>query len=256
MNPESLSSADDRAPATLATMGKRLTISILCLVAALGGMLVSHPATASAAPGCADVDVVFARGTVEPMPPVGMTGNSFVAALRSQLPGRSVAAYGVNYPAGNTFNDRLRLAQGVAEGVTDAQNHIKAVAAACPSTRIVLGGYSQGAVVAGYATSGKITIPDQYRRYESMVPPPLPAEVANHVAAVVLFAQPSDRWIREAGAPAVHVGAAYAARTVRYCIPGDTICDGAPLGEPNALHVLYAVNGMTLDAARYTVGRL
>ncbi|MFW0786441.1 cutinase family protein [Gordonia sp. CPCC 206044] len=236
-------------------MIKRVVVSILCLLAAVTASVALSDTKAQAAT-CSDVEVVFARGTIEPLPPLGLTGISFVEALRSQLPGKSVGSYGVNYPAGNNFNDRLRFAQSVVNGVKDAQTRVKYLAAVCPRTRIVLGGYSQGAVVAGYATSGKIAIPDRYRRYESMVPPPLPANVARHVAAVVLFAPPSDRFIRDVGAPPIRVGAPYEGKTVRYCIPGDTICNGARVGQPNSLHVLYAVNGMTLDAARYVVRHL
>ncbi|WP_124711480.1 cutinase family protein [Gordonia insulae] len=237
------------------TIGTRLTVSFLCLFAALAGGVVMNSPKASAAT-CSDVAVVFARGTVEPAPPIGLTGQSFVASLRSQLPGKSVDAIGVNYPASSNFNDRPKFVRTVTNGVKEAQRQVKTIAANCPGTRIVLGGYSQGAVVAGYATSGKIAIPDRYRQYESEVPAPLPADVARHVAAVVLFAPPSDRFINDIGAPKIRVGAPYEAKTKRYCIPGDTICNGAPVGQPNGLHVLYTVNGMSLDAARYVVGRL
>ena len=250
MNPES-----HRSSSTPITIGTRVTIAVLCVFAALaGGVVMNSPKAAAAS--CSDVAVVFARGTAEPAPPIGLTGESFVASLRSQLPGKTVAARGVNYPASSNFNDRPKFVRTVTNGVKEAQNQVKKIAAACPNTRIVLGGYSQGAVVAGYATSGKIAIPDQYRQYESEVPAPLPADVASHVAAVVLFAAPSDRFISDVGAPRIRVGAPYEAKTKRYCIPGDTICNGAPVGQPNALHVLYTVNGMSLDAARYVAGRV
>lgn len=229
---------------------------IACLFAALAGTVLVNAPQASAAPPCSDVAVISARGTAEPAPPLGLTGESFVAAVRAVLPGKTVSAYGVNYPASSDFNNRLRLAETVANGVTDAQNRVKYIARTCPNTKIVLSGYSQGAVVAGYATSGKIAIPDRYRQYESKVPPPLPADVARHVVAVVLFAPPSDRFISDVGAPPIRVGAAYAPKTVRYCIPGDTICNGAPAGQPNGLHVLYAVNGDTVRGAQYVAARV
>ncbi|GAA1481036.1 alpha/beta fold hydrolase [Gordonia sinesedis] len=224
-------------------------------MAALGASLAVSSPRASAAT-CADVEVVFARGTVEPAPPIGLTGISFVETLRTQLGGKSLRAYGVNYPASNNFNNRLRFAQQVVSGINDAQARVKYLAAKCPRTRIVLGGYSQGAVVAGYAANGGIAVPAQYREYASRVPGPLPPAVADHVAAIVLFAPPSDRWITDIGAPPIRIAAPYRARTVRYCIPGDTVCNGAPVGQPNGLHVLYAVNGMTLEASRFVVSRL
>lgn len=225
------------------------------MLVALGASLVVSSPRASAA-SCTDVEVVFARGTVEPAPPVGLTGTSFVEALRTQIGGKSLRAYGVNYPASNDFNNRTRFAQQVVSGINDAQSRIKYLAAKCPGTRIVLGGYSQGAVVAGYAANGGIAVPERYREYASQVPPSLPPSVASHIASIVLFAPPSDRWISDVGAPPIRIAAPYANRTARYCIPGDTVCDGAPVGQPNGLHVLYMINGMTLDAARFTAARL
>ena len=54
----------------------------------------------------------------------------------------------------------------------------------------------------------------------------------------------------------MNVGPLYEGKTKRYCIAGDVVCDGAPVGQPNGLHVLYAVNGMTVDAAQYVKARL
>jgi cutinase-like protein len=51
---------------------------------------------------------------------------------------------------------------------------------------MVLGGYSQGAVVAGFITSA--VAPRKHRRsskFASYIPQPLPPAVADHVAAVV-----------------------------------------------------------------------
>ncbi|GAB91005.1 hypothetical protein GORHZ_120_00610 [Gordonia rhizosphera NBRC 16068] len=222
-------------------------------VVAGAGTVVAPTASAQA---CPDVEVVFARGTVESLPPIGLTGLSFVEAVRSQLPGRSVAAYGVNYPASSNFGNRLAFAQTVVNGIDDTQGRIKFVAATCPRTRIVLGGYSQGAVVAGYAVGERVSLAPRYAQYASRVPAPLTPAVARHVAAVVLVAPPSARWLRDIGAPALRIGVPFADRTVRYCIPGDIVCDGAPVGRPNALHVLYSVNGMMFDAARFVAARV
>ncbi|MFC3242899.1 hypothetical protein ACFOJ6_11675 [Gordonia humi] len=38
--------------------------------------------------------------------------------------------------------------------------------------------------------------------------------------------------------------------------PGDNICDGAPLAGPNAIHLLYPVNGSTERAAGYVARRV
>lgn len=211
---------------------------------------------AAAAPGCPDVEAVFARGTAETAPPFGVTGLSFGAALRNQLPGKSVTVYGVNYQASSNFNNRVAFVENVVDGINDTQRRVKYLAAQCPDTHIVIGGYSQGGAVASYAVSGKIDLAPRYREYEDRVPRPLPADVASHVAAVILFAPPSSNWIREVGAPAINIGPQYKGKTKSYCIAGDVVCDGSPVGGPNALHVLYAANGMTLDAAQYVKARI
>ena len=95
--------------------------------------------SAHAAADCPPIEVVFARGTDEP-PGLGRVGSAFVDSLRSQVGGRSVGTYAVNYPA--TF-DFL----AAANGANDASAHIQYMVANCPNTRLVLGGYSQGAAV-------------------------------------------------------------------------------------------------------------
>ncbi len=230
-----------------------LVLTAFFAVVAGAGTVVASTASAQT---CPDVEVVFARGTVESLPPIGLTGLSFVEALRSQLPGRSVAAYGVDYPASSNFGNRLAFAQTVVNGIDDTQGRINFLAATCPRTRIVVGGYSQGAVVAGYAAGERVSLAPRYAAYASRIPAPLTPAVARHVAAVVLVAPPSARWLRDIGAPALRIGVPFTDRTVRYCIPGDVVCDGAPVGQPNALHVLYAVNGMMFDAARFVAGRV
>ncbi|MGW5574730.1 cutinase family protein [Nocardia thailandica] len=212
------------------------------------------PQPAATAAGCADIAVVFARGTAEP-PGLGWTGQSFTEAVRARAGGRTVQASPVDYPASSDFGDTRAFAHTVLGGIRDAQQQLIALAATCPATRIVLGGYSQGAALAGFTTIAGV--PDGVSEADAgYLPPPLPADIAGHVAAVVLFGGPSDRWMNDVGAPAVRVGPAYESKTLELCVAGDTICDGAPAGPPNGLHVLYAVNGMTLEAADYALARV
>ncbi|MHC9294379.1 cutinase family protein [Mycobacterium sp. LTG2003] len=212
------------------------------------------PAYIAAAEPCPDVEVIFARGTYEP-PGVGGTGQAFVDALRAQAAGKSVNVYPVNYQASGNFGDRIEFAKTVVDGIRDAANHVEATAASCPNTRVVLGGYSQGAVVAGFVTSAAIpdSVPTEYEQY---IPDPMPPEVSDHVAAVVLMGKPSDQFMRDVGAPPVVIGPRYADKTIELCAPGDTICDGAPVGGPSFAHTMYGMNGMTAEAASYVVGRL
>ncbi|BBY45598.1 cutinase family protein [Mycolicibacterium celeriflavum] len=223
--------------------------------------LVSAPVPLAAAqppppppPGCPDVQVVFARGTGEPVG-VGGVGQAFVDQLRAQAAPRSVDVYAVNYPASADFGDRIQFARTVVDGIRDAGRKVESTAAACPDTDIVLGGFSQGAAVAGYVTSAEIPeeVPAEYREF---IPEPMSDEVGDHVAAVVLFGRPSDRFLTDAGAPPIAIGPSYQDKTLSLCAEGDTICNGAPIGLPSFAHNSYLMNGMATEGAAYAVARL
>ena len=78
-------------------------------------------ASASADP-CPDIEVTFARGTDEP-PGVGGVGQEFIDSLRSQVRGRSVGVYPVNYPAGDD------VAPSASAGAVDAHAHVRSMVA-------------------------------------------------------------------------------------------------------------------------------
>jgi cutinase len=200
---------------------------------------------ASPNPACPDVEVVFARGTFE-APGVGVTGQAFVDALNSRLTGKNVEVYPVNYPASLDF-------AAAAEGVADASNKIEAIAASCQSTKIVLGGYSQGAAVAGYTTLD--AVPAGFTAYDGITGP-MPPAIANHVAAVVLFGTP-DNWflsLVDHGAPPITIGNPYTAKTLELCASGDPVC--FPGGLDRAAHSSYTDNGMADQAADFAVNAL
>ena len=218
------------------------------------GLVAATAVPAASAEPCPDVEVVFARGTAE-APGVGGTGQACVDAFRAQTPGKTVSVYPVNYPASDNFGDRIAFGQNVVDGVRDAGSHIEATAAACPDTRIVLGGFSQGAVVAGYVTADSVPdgVPEEYL---PSIPNPLPDAVSENVAAVVLLGNPSDAFLNQFGAPLSTVGPLYAPKTVELCAPGDTICDGTPGGMPSMAHAMYGINGIANEAAAYAAGRV
>jgi cutinase len=225
----------------MSVIGRFLGVGAAATAAILSS--VSIP-SASAAP-CPDVEVVFARGTFEPAG-VGGTGQAFVDALRAKVGGKSVEVYPVNYPASLDFST-------AADGIIDATNKIRDVAATCPSTKMVLGGYSQGAAVMAYTTED--AIPPGYAMPAGITGPMAP-EVANHVAAVALFGKPSSGFLQMiyTGAPPITVGPLYAGKTTDLCIPEDSVC--APGGNDNAAHNLYPVNGMADQAADFAARHL
>lgn len=180
---------------------------------------------------CPGVEVVFARGTDEP-PGVGKVGAAFVDALRQQT-SKSVGSYGVNYPANKDF-------LAAADGANDASNHIQQMAGNCPNTKLVLGGYSQGAAVIDIVTAAPL--PGLGFRQ------PLPAAAADHVAAVALFGNPSAR----AGQLMSALTPEFDGKTIDLCNPGDPICSP---GTRWASHLSY-VPGLTNQAANFVAKKV
>ena len=235
-----------RTAAVVAKAAKTATFGIAALGAVAVGSIAAPTATANATDdSCAAVEVVFARGTFE-APGVGATGQAFVDALTARLPGKTVDVYGVNYPASLNFGQAV-------DGVTDASNRIQSIAAQCPATKIVLGGYSQGAAVAGYTTSS--VVPAGFT-----LPPglsgPMPASVASHVSAVALFGTPDDWFLglADRDAPPIVIGDQYTAKTIQLCATGDPVC--FPGGLDRSAHSSYKSNGMTDQAADFVAARL
>ena len=220
-------------------------------VVSAGAILATTTAPSAAAAPCPDAELVFARGTDE-APGVGGVGQSYVDALRAQLGAKSLDVYPVDYAASDDFNNREAFASTVIDGVRDAGAHVEATAANCPDTKIVLGGYSQGAIVAGFVTADQAPagVPT------SAVPAPLPASVASHVAAVTLFGNPSPEFLSQYDAPQLNIGPNYTAKTLQLCAQGDNICDGTPGGQPGFAHISYGYNGMTNEAATYAADRI
>jgi cutinase len=220
----------------------RLSGAALLTVSAL---LTASVPFASAAPsvtsaGCPNVEVVFARGTGE-SPGVGYFGQAFVDALRPKLGGKSLGVYGVNYPATVDFATGL-------VGIDDASNHVEQTAASCPNTKMVLGGFSQGAAVMGFVTSA--AIPDGA---PADAPKPMPPDVANHVAAVALFGTPSNAFMNQVGVPPIVIGPLYVPKTTQLCAAGDPVCSD---GGDFAAHNSYADNGMVDQAATFAASHL
>jgi cutinase len=170
--------------------------------------LIASAPTAHGAP-CPDVELIFARGTSEPVG-AGRVGQALAGQLAPQLGGRSLGIYGVNYPATYDF-------LAAADGAADATNRIAAMSQQCPSTRYVLGGYSQGAAVVDMLV-GIPPLGDKVGEIGSA--PPLPPVLADKVAAVVVFGNPSAKF----GKPVSIAMTPFAGKGIDLCNDGDPIC--------------------------------
>jgi cutinase len=220
------------------TMSDRHTVRRALVFAGAGGILAAGligPGAANAqAQSCSDVEVVFARGTAEPAG-LGRVGEAFVDALQSQLPGRTVTSYAVNYPASYEF------LQSAPVGADDASAHIQATVAACPSTSIVIGGYSQGAAAVDLITAD----PNATFGFGR----PMPAAVADQVAAVAVFGNPSNK----IGRPLTAISPLYGAKTIDLCNGADPVCSN---GDDRPSHSQYVQAGLAQQAAGFVASKI
>ncbi|OBJ50908.1 cutinase family protein [Mycobacterium sp. 1423905.2] len=181
---------------------------------------------------CADIQVVLARDTDEPPGP-GRVGEAFTDSLRYLVPAKSVKVYAVDYPASHDY-------WRAADGANDASRFVQNTVKRCPSSQLVLSGYSQGAAVIDF-----VTVAEQPMfGYTDVMPP----EVASHVAAVVVFANP----LRPSG-PLDAVAPIYGSRTIDLCNGADPMCSN---GVDLAAHNSYVESGKTAEAARFAADRL
>jgi cutinase len=184
----------------------------------------------ASADDCPAIEVIFARGTTED-PGLGAVGSAFVNSLRGKVGGRSVGAYAVNYPASYDFLD-------AAVGANDASGHIQYMAGACPDTKLVLGGYSQGAAVVDVVSA----VPFPALGFTNVLPP----DMTPHVAAIAAFGNPSAKL----GLP-LTVSPTWGTRAIDLCNGGDPVCQTT--GESVAAHKAYA-GGPTNQAANFVAG--
>ncbi|KAK7041743.1 hypothetical protein VNI00_009032 [Paramarasmius palmivorus] len=170
---------------------------------------------------CADVMVIFARGTTE-APPIGtLVGPPFQEALVSALGGRSLSFQGVNYAA----DIEGYLEGGDPEGSRQMAVDITNTANACPNAKIVSSGYSQGGQLVHNSAAQ------------------LSSNIAARVDAVVIFGDPkSHESVPNIDASKVKV----------FCHAGDNICDGGVLILPP--HLNYNIN--TPEAAQFVASKI
>ncbi|MGO4442499.1 cutinase family protein [Mycobacterium sp. 2YAF39] len=207
----------------------------LLAAVAIAAALTAAPIPVATANPCSDVELVFARGTGEP-PGMGRVGDALAATLAPQLGGRTLGTYAVNYPASLNF-----LTTGW--GADDARGHIAWLAGACPDTRVVLGGFSQGASVVSMLAG----VPPVGNRIGSIgSAPPLAPDLAGHVAAVAVFGNPGARF----GSPLSSAGQ-FAGRAIDVCSPGDPICSE---GRDRSAHSNYELPPYPDQAAGFIAG--
>lgn len=226
-----------KRPGSGSNPAKRLASFAAGGLLAAGLMVVHSPllSTASAA-SCPDVELVFARGRLEP-PGAGTIGNALVNALRSRV-NRNIGLYAVRYPADTEVDI----------GANDMSAHVQSMANNCPTTRQVLGGYSLGAAV----TDVVLAAPIAAFGFTN----PLPPEADGHIAAVALFGNGSQ-WV----GPITNFNPVFNDRTIELCHGADPICNPADPKTwsnnwPQHLAPAYIQAGMVNQAADFVASKL
>lgn len=142
-----------------------LAVAFLVIASCL---VISPPSTAK---GCDDVKFIFARGSGEALNDVSSTAwrESIEAALQKSTLQYSFYELGTyaqgsyRYPAvsvseslggfGNLLGaylsrgESFEFGKSVVQGIGELQTYLRVQASACPQTKFILGGYSQGAMV-------------------------------------------------------------------------------------------------------------
>lgn len=204
------------------------------VMTAAAALVVPAPASTLAvasAANCPAIEVVFARGTND-SPGLGRIGDAFVHSLRGKVGGRSVGTYAVNYPASYDF-------LAAANGANDASGHIQWMMDNCPDTRLVLGGYSQGAAVIDVIAA----VPFPAVGFNA----PLPPNAPDHVAAIAVFGNPTAK----VGLP-MTASPVWGSRSIDLCNPNDPVCTD---GDSVEAHRAYN-GGPASQAASFVAGLL
>jgi cutinase len=193
------------------------------------------PASTSASSSlCPDIEVIFARGT-DDTPGVGTPGQAFIDSLRTLVGGQSLNAYAVNYPASYDF-------LAAADGAVDAENRIRLMAQQCPSTKLVLGGYSQGAAVVDMLAG----VPPLGNKIGDIGSgPPLASDLVSNIRAVAVFGNPATKFSNPL------TGSVFAGKAIDLCKDGDPICSR---GRNPFAHNDYVSAGLTQQAANFVAG--
>jgi cutinase-like protein len=231
----------DSIPSVTPQQIRRFVAAALSTVVAAGALAVLPVVSANGLPSasaaaCPAIEVMFARGRLEPAGP-GQVGNAFVSALRKKT-GKNVNLYAVRYPADNQID----------VGANDMSARVQSTMANCPHTRIVLGGYSLGAAVTDVA----LAVPFAFFGFDN----PLPPDAEQHIAAVALFGNGSA-WAGPIGA----LSPTYRERTIEMCHGADPVCNPA---DPNTWEKnwtdhaakAYIDAGMVNEAADFAAGRV
>jgi hypothetical protein len=237
--------------------------ALACAAAVAGAALVGLTAgTALADPGCPDVHWIGAAGSGERVDPTadGGMGRVVYQSLRDlsrqlQQDGRTITAEAVEYPAVAVPADGDLLGwagfmNSVDAGTAALGAQYASFAQRCPATKVVLAGYSQGAMVVHRNLNALADSPNVAAALLIADGDRLPGDNVFSIGSVTAMPGKgkgvAQDWPILAHAPA-NLPLAIGSRTISVCDRGDAVCDydsnaAKATQAAVAIHTSYALN--------------
>ncbi|MHA3024712.1 cutinase family protein [Mycobacterium sp. BMJ-28] len=244
--------------------------SVVAAVIAMGvsGMSMG---SASAEPGCPDYHWIGAAGSGQrDAAHLGANGGmgdvvyQSYQQLQSALAadGRTITAEAVQYPAAPVPADGgvrgwMTFMDSVHDGTDAAADQLKSFSAQCPDTKVILAGYSQGAMVIHRNLHDLADDPRVVAALLVADGDRLPADTTINMGSAALTPGVGKGVAQEhsflASTDTSTLPAAIGARTVSVCDAGDPVCDSVPDQESMspagiAIHTGYAPTTAGLHA--------
>lgn len=237
---------------------------VLAAAAAVAGTALAGltAGAAHAAPGCPDVHWIGAAGSGERVDPTvdGGMGRVVYQSLRDlaqqlQQDGRSITAEAVDYPAAAVPADGDLLGwagfmNSVNAGTAALGAQYASFAQQCPATKVVLAGYSQGAMVVHRNLAALAGSPNVAAALLIADGDRLPGDDVISMGSVTMAPDKgkgvAQDWPILAHAPA-ELPWAIGSRTVSVCQLGDAVCDydsdaGGATPAAVAIHTSYGLD--------------
>jgi len=241
---------------------RRLGLAVLVAGMSLGGLATG---TAAAAPGCADFHWIGAAGSGQ-RDAAGLNANGGMGAVVFQsyqqlqadlaASGRTITAEAVQYPAAPVpmeggLGGWMDFMDSVEEGTDAAAEQIEVFTERCPETKLVLAGYSQGAMVIHRNLDDLADDPRVAAALLIADGDRLPADTTINMGSTAAVPGVGKGVAQEhsflASAPTSTLPPALGARTVSVCDVGDPVCDYDPDKDEDvvsaaavAIHTSYA----------------
>ncbi|MCV7419473.1 cutinase family protein [Mycobacterium yunnanensis] len=245
-------------------MFRRYALAVLVAGTALAGVATG---TASAAPGCGDFHWLGAAGSGQ-RDGAGLTANAGMGPvvyqsfqqLQSELAasGQTITAEAVQYPAAPVplnggIGGWMGFMDSVKAGTDAAAKQFEAFTERCPTTKVVLAGYSQGAMVIHRNLHDLAEDPHVAAALLIADGDRLPADTTVNLGSTAYATTPSvGKGVAQehsflASAPTSELPPELGARTISVCDVGDPVCDADPDADTDelspaalAIHTSYA----------------